>query len=189
MLRYCSVKVMKEINVNKRFSGTCGTRDAVTQHSLRGQGQLGTFRGASNPTLGTRTVSSDLLQRPRCNLGQPPLLPVPILPPRRGREQYEPVAVVHARHNLDERELRYERQLPIAHLQRELAHGEWEPRSVVEHGLGYGPAVRVPQREAAEHARENGRAAGHEQDVGDVEGRQVRCVRCDERDCRRDGAG
>lgn len=143
---------------------------------------LNECKGRTSPTL-----RSNILQRPVRNSGQPLLFPGPRLPPR--REQYEPVAVVHARHDLDERELRDERQRPVAHLQRELPHAEREARGAVDHVLGYDPAVRVPQREATEHPREHGRAAGHEEDVGNVEGRQARCVRRDERNCGRDGAG
>ena len=114
-------------------------------------------------------LRSYIFQRPPCSC-QPPLFPVPILPHRRGREQYEPVTVVHARHTLDDSEFRRERQRPVAHLQRKLPHAEREARDVVEHAIRHDPAVRVTQREATEHAREHGRAAGHEQDVGDVEG-------------------
>ncbi len=180
---------MYEINAEK------GTRDAVTPQLCVALSESNVVQGASvelpTPHTGRAppTLRSYLLQRPPCNSGQPPLFPVPIRPPRRGREQYKPVAVVHARHDLDERELRDERQGPVAHLQRELPYGKREPRGAVEHVLGYDPAIRVPQREATEHPREHGRAAGHEQDVGDVEGHQARCVRRDERDCGRDGAG
>ena len=112
-----------------------------------------------------------------------------MFPHRRRRKQHETVAIVHTRHTLDECEFRGESQRPVAHLQCELPHAEWEPRGAVEHVVRHDPAVRVAEREATEHTREHGCAAGHEEDVGDVKGRQARCVRRDECDCGRDGVG
>jgi hypothetical protein len=153
-------------------------------------------QGHEIPTFfhaGTRNIDlthSDIIVQKRfpCHC-QPHLFPMPILPHRRRREQHEPVAIVHTRHTLDECEFRGERHRPVAHLQCELPHAEREPRGVVEHVVWHDPAVRVAQREATEHTCEHGCAAGHEEDVGDVEGCQAQCLRRDECDCGRDGVG